>query len=280
MSAEPSFAGPSVLEVQLGTAVPEADGWVTRDFRAPAGLDGPPGILQGGLSAGLVMTAARLLHPSAPPVHGFEVRLHAPTPLARDLQVRARPTPDGYEVETRDGDRLLVAGVVVLDDREADPDPADVLGLARVPVPVPEPQPEFVGCWVCGAHPGHPYGQRLVPGWHDKRSVVSAWRPDAVLGDGSGLVHELIVSAVLDCPTVWASWSHVRGRGDVGALLAGYRLRLIRPAPLGRLLRTVGRCDDVDGRKIHARGALLDDAGTLYALSSALHISVDRLPEL
>jgi hypothetical protein len=170
--------------------------------------------------------------------------------------------------------------MVALDAHAADPGSADVVDLARVPVPAPEPQPEFVGCWVCGAHPGHPYGQRLVPGWHDERSVVSAWRPDAALDDGSGMVDALIVSAVLDCPTVWASWSHVRGRGDVGALLAGYRLRLIRPAPLDRPLRTVGRCDDVEGRKIHARGALLDEAGTLYAQSSALHISVDRLPEL
>jgi acyl dehydratase len=280
VSGTPSAGAPSVLGLDVGAATRVSDdGWVVRDFRAAEGLDGPPGILQGGLSAGLVLLAGRLLAGTAAPRCGFSVRLHAPTPLGRDLQVRARATGAGrYEVETCDGSDLLVAGTVVLDDPEPAPETAPLLELARVPVPRPEPQPGFPTCWVCGADAVHPHAQRLVPGWHDARSVVNRWEPDEALSDGSGFVDPLVVSAVLDCPSVWAARDQVQGRGYAGALLAGYELRFLKPAPVEQRLRTVGHCDEVDGRKVRARGALLDDDGTLYAVAAALHIAVGEMP--
>jgi acyl-coenzyme A thioesterase PaaI-like protein len=281
MTTSSLAAGPDALGLRLGadTTVTD-DGWLVRELRAEPGLDGPPGILQGGIAVGVAISAARAADRFGAPVTSVGARLHAPTPVGRDLQIRLRPTDAArYEVETRDGDRLLVAAEVELAGQDPAPQVFDLAELARVPLPQPEPQEWFASCWVCGADPSHEHAQRLYPGWHDERSVVSPWVAEEVLGDERGVIDPLVVAAVLDCPTVWASWSHVRSRGDVGALLGGYHLRFFRDAPVMAALRTVGRCDHVDGRKIHARAALVDEDGVVYASSSAFQVSVAEVPE-
>jgi hypothetical protein len=42
----------------------------------------------------------------------------------------------------------------------------------------------------------------------------------------------------------------------------------------------VARIDDVDGRKLRARSALVDEDGVTYAVASALQISVGEIPSL
>jgi acyl-coenzyme A thioesterase PaaI-like protein len=280
MTTSTLAAGPEALGLRLGAeATVTDDGWLVREMHAAPGLDGPPGILQGGVAVGVAIDAARLADRFGAPVTSVGARLRAPTPVGRDLQLRVRPTDAArYEVETRDGQRLLVAAEVELAGQDPTPQVFDLAELARVPLPEPEPQEWFGSCWVCGADPSHANAQRLYPGWHDDRTVVTPWVADEALGDERGVVDPLVVAAVLDCPTVWASWSHVRARGDTGALLGGYHLRFFRDAPVMAALRTVGRCDEVDGRKIHARGALLDEDGVVYAASSAFQISVAEVP--
>jgi hypothetical protein len=276
-------AGPEVLGLRLDDeASVSEDGWLVRAFSAAPGLDGPPGILQGGLSVGVALAAARRADRFGAPTTFVDARLHAPTPIGRDLQVRVRPTDETarYRVETRDGERMLVSAEVELAGHDPVPHVVDLVELASVDLPAPRPQEFFAGCWVCGAHPHHEHAQRLYPGWHDDRSVVTPWVADEDLGDDRGAIDPIVVSAVLDCPTVWASWQHVRARGDTGALLGGYHLRFFRDAEVMAALRTVGRCDDVDGRKIRARGALLDEDGIVYATSSAFQVSVAEVPEV
>lgn len=88
-----------------------------------------------------------------------------------------------------------------------------------------------------------------------------------------------MVSATLACPTAWASFCHVEERGDAVGLLAEYHLRFFRDAPVMEPLRVVARCDRADGRRLHTRGALVDEDGIAYATTSALYLSVPRLPE-
>jgi hypothetical protein len=276
------LAGPPALGIEVGDDVrPVEDGWFVRDLYAPPGLDGPEGILQGGFSAGIALAGARGIDRFGAPVTSIHAQLRAPTPLGRPLQLWARPTDHAatYAVETRDGDRLLMSAEVELAGHDPAPRATDLLELAEVPIPPVAPPAAFPHCFVCGSDPSHPHAQRLLPRWHTPDTVVVPWVCDDDLGP-TGTVDPLVVSAVLDCPTVWAAWEVVEGRGDVGALLARYHLRYFRDAPTWEPLRTVAHLDEVDGRKLHARGALLDEDGGIYALSSALHISVPQLPEV
>jgi acyl-coenzyme A thioesterase PaaI-like protein len=282
MTTTHDLAGPAALGIELGDDLTVVeDGWVVREVLAPSGLDGPEGILQGGFSAGLALAGARGIDRFGAPITSIDARLHAPTPLGRTLQLRARATEQAatYAVETRDGDRLLVSAEVELAGHDPAPRALDLVELATVTEPEADPQPAFPRCFVCGTDPTHPHAQRLLPRWHAPGAVVVPWVCDDDLGP-EGTVDPLVVSAVLDCPTVWSAWHVVRDRGDAGALLASYHLRFFRDAPVMEPLRTVARLDEADGRKLRARGALVDEDGGLYAVSSALHISVPEVPQV
>lgn len=282
MSADRLPAGPPELGLELGADVTVSDdGWLVRELWAAPGLDGPPGILQGGLASGLAVAIARSVDRFGAPLTAVDARLHAPTPLGRRLQARVRATDVAarYEVETRDGDTLLVSAEVELAGHEVAARSYDLLELADVPLPEPRPQHAFPTCIVCGPEPTHPLGQRLHPGYHVDGSVVIPWVADEVLAGDDGAVDTLLVSAVLDCPTVWASMSHIGAEGYAGALLAGYHLRVFHDAPVMEPLRTVARMDDAQGRKIRARGALVDEDGITYAVASAFHVAVGEVPD-
>jgi hypothetical protein len=278
----PPTAGPPALGLVVGEQLRDAgDGWRVRDLRAAAGLDGPDGILQGGLAAGLALVGARGVDPFGAPPTRLAAQLRAPTPLEVDLTLWARPAgePATYEVQVRDGDRCLVAAEVELAGHEPVPRALDLLELAEVELPEPARPASFPHCVVCGPTPRHPQGQRVLPRWPAPGTVVSPWVCDEDLAP-DGVVDPLVVSAMLDCPTLWSAWEAIRDRGDAGGLLASYRVTWFRDAPTMEVLRTVGRLDEVDGRKLHTRGALLDEDGGLYATSSALHVSVAEVPAL
>ena len=282
MTSSHIAAGPSALGLDLGAhATTTDDGWLVRDLRAAPGLDGPPGVLQGGFATGLTLAAARLAERFGAPPTGFHARLHAPTPLGRDLQVRARPAEGAarHRVQSLDGARLLVDAEVELAGHDVAPQVFDLLELARAPLPQPEARELLATCWVCGDRPTHPMAQRMLPAWHGPEAVICPWVADEELGDERGMVHPLVVSAMLACPTAWASFVHVEARGDAVGLLAGYHLRFFRDAPVMEPLRVVAVCDAVDGRRQHTRGALVDEDGIVYAASSALYVSVPELPE-
>ena len=269
-------AGPAVLGLELGADATIQDGWLVRDLFAPPGLDGPPGVLQGGLAVGVTLAVARLADRFGAPTTSVDARLHAPTPLGRTLQAAVRPGTDTarYEVETRDGDTLLVRAEVELAGHDVAARVYDLLELGSVPLPEPEPQHRFPGCWVCGPDPTHPHGQRIHPRHHRPGEVTQPWVADEQLGDRSGVIDPIVISAVLDCPTVWAAIEHVDAMGLAGPLLGGFHLRFFRDAPVMDALRIVARLDDVDGRKIRARSALVDEDGVTYATAAAFQVAV------
>lgn len=271
-------AGPSRLPLLFDPdATVSDDGWLIRWFRAEPGLDGPPGILQGGLSVGVAIPAARLADRFGAPLTAVDARLHAPTPLGRDLEVRVRPTEAAarYAVETRDGDTLLVSAEVELAGRDPAPQVHDLVELATVSLPEPHAQDIFPTCWVCG--PDNPRGLHLLPGFYRDDVIVTPFAADDDLGDDGGL-DPLVVSAVLDCPTIWSAMRALPERGAIAGLLAGYHVRWFRDPPVMEPLRTVARRDGIDGRKIRARGAIVDEDGIVYATAAALHISVKQPP--
>lgn len=274
--------GPPVLGIELGADVTiSPDGWLERELVVGLGLDGPPGILQGGFSAGVCIGIARAADRFGAPLTAFTARLHAPTPMDRPLRARVRTTDEAarYLVETRDGGKLLVSAEVELAGHDPTARAFDLLELASVPLPEPEPQTAFPTCFVCGPTPVHPHGQRLHPRPYGRDAQVGPWVADEVFADERGVLDPLLVSAVLDCPTVWASFHHVEAQGHRAALLAGFHVRIFQDAPVMEALRVVARMDAGEGRKIRARGALVDEDGVTYALSSALHLTVPGLPD-
>lgn len=276
-----SPAGPTALGLALGadTSV-DAEGWLVREMTAAPGLDGPPGILQGGLAAGVGGVIARLADRFGAPLTGVRARLHAPTPLGAPVQARVRADdgPARYRFETRRDGQLLTSGEVELAGHDPAPVGLDLLALATVPLPAPQPQHEYPTCFVCGPQPRHPQGLRMHPRPAGGGTIVAPWIPAAALGTGR-VVDPVIVAAVLDCPTVWAAIEPIRAQGAVGALLAGFEVHHHHDVPVEEPLRVVARFDAMDGRKIRARSAVIDEDGTCYALASALHIAVTQIPE-
>lgn len=280
MSSPSLPAGPAGLGLTLGSDTRTTDdGWLVRSLRAASGLDGPPGVLQGGFATGLAIAAAREVDRFGAPATSLDARLHAPTPLGRDLQVRMRPADAAarHHVQTYDDTTLLVDAEVELAGHDPAPQVVDLVELAGVKLPEPDPRELLATCWVCGHRPTHPLAQRMLPRWHDSDTVVCPWVADDDLAS-DGAVHPVVVSAMLACPTAWASFRHVEERGDEVGVLAGYHLRFFRDAPVMEPLRVVARCDRVEDRRLHTRGALVDEDGVVYATTSALYVSVATLP--
>ncbi len=273
--------GPTALGITLDAdASVDDEGWLVRRLHVPEGLDGPRGILQGGIAASLPVGVARSVDRFGAPLTMVRARLHAPTTLGRSHLARVRPAEGTacHDVEIRDGDRLLVSAQVELAGHEPSSHAHDLTDLANVALPDPRPQVRYPDCWVCGARSGHPQAMHLYPGWHDPETVVSGWFPhDWTVRDDHGTVDELVVAAVLDCPTAWACRDTVDAMGMDGPLLAGFELHVLRDAPVGELLRAVARFDGADGRRLHARGALIDEGGVAHAVVAALHVAVPDL---
>lgn len=274
--------GPPALAIAIGADADLDGGWLVRPFRAGAGLDGPDGILQGGLATVVTTAAARLADPFGAPLTSVTSRLHAPTPLEADLTIALRPA-DGvarHEVELRHGDRVLVSSTVELAGRDQAPSVPDLAELARGPIPELILHDEYPHCFVCGPDNTHPHAQRCAMGHVGHSAVVLPWLVDDELAEPGPSVDPVLVAAVLDCPGVWAATPTLTEAGFVGCLLGGMEVRWYRDAPAYEALRIAARFDEMDGRKIRVRTALFDEDGMVYAVASALHIAVTEVPAL
>ncbi|MEX1177963.1 MAG: hypothetical protein WEB09_05840 [Nitriliruptor sp.] len=286
-------AGPPALGAAVGADTSLEGGWLVRAFRAGDGLDGPPGILQGGLAATLPSVVARLSDPFGAPLTSVTARLHAPTPLGRQLQAALRPA-DGvarHEVQLRDGDQLLVSATVELAGRDRPPAVPDLVELALCELPPQRHQRTYPRCFVCGPDSPHPHALRCTYGYVRDDAVALPWLAEEALGaapvarrggrdEAPVVIDPVVVGAALDCPGVWAATPALTDAGFAGCLLAGMEVRWYRDAPTYEPLRLVARHDELDGRKVRVRTALIDEDGAVYAVASALHIAVHEVPSL
>lgn len=274
-----SEVGPPTLGFAIGADADVVDGWLVRPLWIPPGLDGPRGILQGGFAATIAQVPARLADTFGAPVTSVSSRLHAPTPLGTVVSAALRPA-DGtarHEVQLRDGDRLLVSSTVELAGHDPAPRSGDLLELASVPLPPEVPNDTYPDCWVCGNEPHHPHALRLRIGRHGE-GVVIPWTVDEALADADGNIDPLVVGAALDCPGVWSVMPRLLADGFAGCLMGGMELRPYRPVPAYEPVRIVARTDQVDGRKVRVRVAIVDEDATVYALASGFHVAVAEMP--
>lgn len=303
--------GPHASDDRAATGADGARGGATWRVVAAPGLDGPPGILQGGLASALPLAVARVVDRYGAPLTELVARLVAPTPLGVPLTVTVRPTATVARSAVRvlDGERLLVEAEVEL----AGPEPAAQLGdLVAVAASDPPPDTDpmrgapsaaaaggpaaadawrlgaeraigaYPRCVVCGPDADHPLALHVPPRWHGEDLVHVPWVAEEALASawsGPDAVDPLVVAAALDCPSAWAAMPRAVAGGAAAILLAGLRLRVAHPVPVLDPLSVVGRCDDVDGRKLRARAAVVDDEGRVLAWASALHVAVAHLPD-
>lgn len=282
MATPTLHTGPDGLGFELDADAYVSDGWVVRRLIAGPGLDGPPGILQGGFAAGVGLAAARAVDRLGAPLTRVSARLAAPTPLGVELELAVRPTDAvaTYEVVTRHDGRVLVAAEVELAGHDPAPRAFDLQELADVPLPEPVAQEAFPVCWGCGAHAQHPLALRLPPRPYATGVEVVPWVAQDPLSTDGETVDDLVVCAALDCPTQWAAYPAIRAAGGAGGLLGGYEVRWYREPPVMEALRLVARHDGNDGRKHRARSAIVDEDGVVYAIASALMVAVPAIPRL
>jgi hypothetical protein len=281
--------GPEVLGLRGGPAHLE-DGWHTLALSAAPGLDGPPGVLQGGLVAGLAVELARTIDRGGAALHGVDVRLEAPTPLGQPLTGRVRPLAGTAlsEVELWSGAQRTASATVELTGPRPLLDAADLVELAAGPLTRPEPSELYPTCFVCGPHATHPAALHTYPRWVGPDRVSIPWIPEESLADVDAraqvrahampVVADLVVAAALDCPTAWASLGAVQSAGYPAMLLGTLRLRMGGAVEVLDPLRITARSDGIAGRKVRARSALIDTDERVLALADVVHVAVVQLP--
>jgi hypothetical protein len=270
--------GPEGLGLRVGPPV-HADGWTWTSLFAPPGLDGPPGVLQGGLASGLAIELARAVDPHGAPLHALTSRLEAPTWLGRPFVGRVRPAPTAgwYEVETWQEGRRLVASTVELTGQDPLLALPDLVALAAGPPPPPVPDPLYPLCFVCGEGAMHPLALRTPPAYVAPDQLSVPWVPDEGHVAG-GRVSELIVGAALDCTSAWSTVSSAREAGYPMVVLGSMRLQVAGDVEVLDPVRVTARMDLVDGRKFRSRSAVIDTEGRALAVFEGLHIAVAALP--
>lgn len=276
--------GPVGLGLRIGPPTPDGSGhgfWFA--LLAPSGLDGPPGVLQGGLASGLAIDVARAVDPQGGRLSALRARLEAPTLLDVPFAAYLRPAEQvgSYEVETWQRGRRLVRATVELAGPTELGALSDLVTLAEGPAPEPRPQTRYPSCFVCSATADHPLALRTSPAYRSSDEVAVAWTPDPRLADPEmgGNVASLVVNAALDCPSAWATFAHAEAEGNHVVLLGALHLRVAQDVEVSEPVRITGRMDGADGRKLLARSAIIDSEGTPLALFDAIHIGVRELPD-
>ena len=275
--------GPDGLGLRIGPAVSDSDGrGVWRALSAPAGLDGPPGVLQGGLAAGLAVDLARDLDRHGAPLHALTARLESPTLLGVPFAARVAPgdAAGWYEVETWQQGRRLVTATVELTGADPLGALADLVALAEGPPPEPAPDPLYPTCFVCGLGNEHPLALRTPPAFVAPDRLSVPWIPDERLADPAREDHvaTLVVAAALDCPAAWATVPHAHEEGYAAVLLGSMRLQVAADVEVLDPVRVTALMDAADGRKLRARSAVVDSDGRPLAVFDALNIAVAALP--
>ncbi len=272
--------GPEVLG--LRASAPLASGgavWWT--VAVPEGLDGPPGILQGGIVAGLLLALARDVDPFGAPLHLLEVRLEAPTPLGTQVVARARPLGAArHEVVLLAGGRRLVRAEVDLTGADPLTAVSDLTALAAGPLPVPAPSLRYPTCFACGPAATHPAALHAPPGWVTDEAVLLGWVPDPALCEPGrdDRIDPSAVAALLDCASAWAVLRPVLAAGAGAVLLGTLRLRIAAPVEPLDPVRVAARLDGLEGRRARARSAVVDGDGRVLAMVDAVHVTVAALP--
>lgn len=296
---------PALAIVAAPRALTDAAGWLVRRVVLDPRLEGPPGVLQGGLAATLPLVVARAADPLGAPLTRLVARLVRPTPLGVPLTVRLRSTAAATfaVVVEHEGDALVEAEVE-LAGADALAGTGDLVELAalgsgavlgagagprtdRAAGLGAEPHPT---CVVCGSLARGPAALSLAADEVAPGAVAVGWvPPERVAGETAalplgaavgppGVVDDLVLGAVLDCAAARATLPAARAGGATFVALGTFVLGLARPVGVLDPVRVVARTDGVEGRRLRARAAIVDDDGVVAATASVVNVALARLP--
>lgn len=236
-------------------------------FHIAPQFNGPPGMGNGGYSAGLV---ARLCNESrtggdAP----ITVRLRSPIPLASELSL----------VETEQGWQALHGEQVLATAT------AGKLTLQAPPAPSFEEAREaagryaglgggvnasYTGCFVCGVERSVGDGLRVFAGSLPGSDLVAApFLPDPTFANGAGNLPSELIWAALDCPGYFAAFPD-----NQFALLGELTVRIDGEVRTNEPHMVLGWPLDRQGRKRRAGTAIYTSSGALCAVGVATWIVV------
>lgn len=122
-------------------------------------------------------------------------------------------------------------------------------------------------CFCCGAR--NPHGLHLDI-QEDGQGVSAVFTVPAYLQGFRDVVHGGVVSTLLDELMAHAVNRAIGGHAATVQMEVSFR----RPAPTGQPLKIVGEVERVNGRRIHARGSILDADGQALARAKALFLKV------
>jgi hypothetical protein len=228
---------------------------------------GPAGCGNGGYTCGTVAAYVN----ANPAV----VRLQAPVPLGRALDIVRRP--DGG-IEVTNGENVLARARpahLEVDVPEA-PSIAELdAAMARYEGHHRHP---FPTCFVCGTEREPGDGLRLFTGPVEGRQLVgSTWTPDASLAGTDGPIDPVFVWASLDCPSGWAASLLL---GDTPMLVLGEITAQIDGLPeVGESCLVMGWPIRREGeRKTYVGSALVAESGKVYGRAQALWLRIQSAP--
>ncbi|MDJ0787602.1 MAG: hypothetical protein QNK05_12405 [Myxococcota bacterium] len=231
-----------------------------------ARFNGPPGVANGGVLAGLL--AERV-----DPIDGdaCEVTLHRPVPLEVPLPVVAGDEPGGVRLlDLREGDFLASARSARIEGA-----PPDLPRAGELPIEARTLSSIPVGertCFVCGADRAPGDGLRIVPGpLRGTGGVAARFDVPATLPLEGGRLAGPFVWAILDCPGMFAV---LRDEPGLTALLGRITARVLdRPEP-GETCVVLGWGIERVRRRRECGTALYDAAGRLLAEARSTWIAV------
>lgn len=218
----------------------------------PGRFNGPEGMVNGGIASGLVSS-----HIEGP----TKVRLHAPVPLDRALELR---TGEDQATLTADG-RTFATAVKTA--------PSSLNPPRRIRAGEVESLPRFnrdlnpfPTCFVCGhlRTDGMGLEMRHTP----EGGIAAVFDPTRVMARGLILAPRFLWAA-LDCPSGYAALQDI-GPGVLGTLTAEIHRRVV----VGEPLVVIAERREVEGRKIASASALYDHEGDLVAYAETVWVTI------
>lgn len=105
-------------------------------------------------------------------------------------------------------------------------------------------------CFGCG--PANPEGLHLKTYESEGGEFVAEWTPEERFQGPPGVVNGGVMAIPMDCHSTWAAMHVLSERHDgepVGAVTAGYSVRLAKPTPVGQRVTLRARVTSVEGNK-------------------------------
>lgn len=223
----------------------------------PDRFAGPPFAVNGGYAAGLASE-----HLGARRAH---VQLLAPVPLDTMVEIAVDETE---AIIRREGRTLLTASPASLLDRSHPP--VDFVTAALAAGGADRENHPFPGCFVCGPDRSQTDGMHILPGKVRPGLVASSWRPAPWQADPTGTVPLRMVTAALDCPSIFPFM-----QPGGAALLASMTFDVRRLPRVSEHLVVTGWSRGAEGRKMFGASAIATADGEPVARANTLWIGVE-----